>query len=488
MIKHLFVSTAIDDGDSIHVQGTQWNQDHEIDDPTALTAVLSVFTSSLKGLAPASGGGTSNFLRADGTWAPSSPSNFSTSVAGIVPASGSGSTYLKGDATWSTATTLTAFLNAFSSSLKGLVPSSGGGTVNYLRADGQFVPSVPSNAGDPNASVTATKGSLIRDTTNGNLYINSDGATAWSRLARVDVISVKDLGDGSDGAAVFDGVAAVTGFTGPVSSVYTATRETAFTTGTFAPGVVLEMTQGGAHAGYRIFFNSTVTVTSGTATIKYNGLAAALSVAGGSLGNNPQGNNSAAGAGGIQNAGQVGSNAGSWTNRIKGGTGGAGGSSPTNVSGAGGTVGTTFAASIGEILTWEQALLSRVNLANPGIISGGAGGGSGAGTVGVASGGGGGGGAGVGVVGIGVLASTGTLVIEARGGVGGNAGTGGGSNAAGGGGGGGGVLFVGFGGSVQPSNLTVQCPGGAGGVQQGTGNPGGTGGTGSARFYPLGPG
>jgi hypothetical protein len=30
---------------------------------------LDLFTSSLKGLAPASGGGTTNFLRADGTWA-----------------------------------------------------------------------------------------------------------------------------------------------------------------------------------------------------------------------------------------------------------------------------------------------------------------------------------------------------------------------------------------------------------------------------------
>ena len=33
------------------------------------TSLLDVFTSGAKGLAPASGGGTSNFLRADGTWA-----------------------------------------------------------------------------------------------------------------------------------------------------------------------------------------------------------------------------------------------------------------------------------------------------------------------------------------------------------------------------------------------------------------------------------
>lgn len=36
---------------------------------TQLTADLNQFTSSLQGLAPSSGGGTTNFLRADGTWA-----------------------------------------------------------------------------------------------------------------------------------------------------------------------------------------------------------------------------------------------------------------------------------------------------------------------------------------------------------------------------------------------------------------------------------
>jgi hypothetical protein len=36
---------------------------------TQATAMLDTFTSSLKGLAPASSGGTTNFLRADGTWA-----------------------------------------------------------------------------------------------------------------------------------------------------------------------------------------------------------------------------------------------------------------------------------------------------------------------------------------------------------------------------------------------------------------------------------
>src|SRR5262249_15045015 len=36
---------------------------------TQATAMLDLFTSSLKGIAPPSGGGTANFLRADATWA-----------------------------------------------------------------------------------------------------------------------------------------------------------------------------------------------------------------------------------------------------------------------------------------------------------------------------------------------------------------------------------------------------------------------------------
>lgn len=36
---------------------------------TQATAMLNAFTDALKGLVPASGGGTSNFLRADGSWA-----------------------------------------------------------------------------------------------------------------------------------------------------------------------------------------------------------------------------------------------------------------------------------------------------------------------------------------------------------------------------------------------------------------------------------
>jgi autotransporter-associated beta strand protein len=52
---------------------------------TQVTAMLDTFTTLLKGLAPASGGGTTNFLRADGTWA-APPSGGITSLNGLTGA------------------------------------------------------------------------------------------------------------------------------------------------------------------------------------------------------------------------------------------------------------------------------------------------------------------------------------------------------------------------------------------------------------------
>lgn len=63
------------------------------------TAMLNQFTSSLQGLAPASGGGTTNFLRADGTWnAPSGSSSInattSETAAPASPSAGNVSTWV----------------------------------------------------------------------------------------------------------------------------------------------------------------------------------------------------------------------------------------------------------------------------------------------------------------------------------------------------------------------------------------------------------
>jgi hypothetical protein len=166
-----------------------------------VTAMLNVVTTALAGLAPASGGGTTNFLRADATWA--APAGGGGVNAGTInqlayyAAAGStvsGETLLQavnhpaltGDVTCTagtlatvigghtvtnpklsqaiansfkgnptgaladvqdmTATVATALLNIFTTALQGLVPASGGGTTNFLRADGAWsTPGIPIN-------------------------------------------------------------------------------------------------------------------------------------------------------------------------------------------------------------------------------------------------------------------------------------------------------------------------------------------------------
>ena len=104
-----------------------------------LTAYLPLFNSKLIGAVPPSGGGTTNFLRADGTWAApggsgsvSGPgSSTAHDLAGFADATGA----LLEDVSWTTATSK---LNAVTSSLQGVAPASGGGTANFLRADGTW--------------------------------------------------------------------------------------------------------------------------------------------------------------------------------------------------------------------------------------------------------------------------------------------------------------------------------------------------------------
>jgi hypothetical protein len=64
-----------------------------------VTAFLNQFTSSLQGVAPASGGGTANFLRADGNWTdpPTSSGANPTATAGPAAVNGSATTFMRSD-------------------------------------------------------------------------------------------------------------------------------------------------------------------------------------------------------------------------------------------------------------------------------------------------------------------------------------------------------------------------------------------------------
>lgn len=188
---------------------------------TQLTADLNVFTSLLQGVVPASGGGTTNFLRADGSWAApaggGSPGGTSGQIQynnagafGGFTASGDATintgtgavtiannavtnaksaqmaahTY-KGNNTGSTAnaaditnTQLTADLNLFTTSLRGLTPASGGGTTNFLRADGNWA--APAGGGGMTNPMTTTGDTIY--SSSGSTPARLGIGTAFSRM------------------------------------------------------------------------------------------------------------------------------------------------------------------------------------------------------------------------------------------------------------------------------------------------------------------
>jgi len=148
--------------------------------PTQVTATLGVFSGTLKGLAPASGGGTTNFLRADGTWA-APPTSVTLGVGSSPITGGASASYLfdnGGTLGEQTPVQLTAALGLFTATLKGLTPASAGGTTNFLRADGSWAAPPPAGSGVQSLngltgtlSVVAGTGILVSAAT-GNITVS----------------------------------------------------------------------------------------------------------------------------------------------------------------------------------------------------------------------------------------------------------------------------------------------------------------------------
>lgn len=126
---------------------------------TGTDATLPLFSSTIAGLTPLSGGGTSNYLRADGTWAspPGTATNlgFTTATSTITSSTGTG-----------------VALPTFTSTINGLVPYSGGGTQKFLRADGSWI-TVGSRQTfvGTSAPSSANEGDQWYDTDEGRTYI-----------------------------------------------------------------------------------------------------------------------------------------------------------------------------------------------------------------------------------------------------------------------------------------------------------------------------
>ena len=145
-------------------------------------------TTSAAGFLPKLGGGTTNFLRADGTWAKPPDTNTTYSVMkgatssasgsiGLVPAPAAGkqTSFLRGDGTWvvPTNTTYSNMTGATTSAAgkAGLVPApSAGAATRYLRSDGTWA--VP-----PDTNTTYTLSSFGITATASELN-KLDGCTA----------------------------------------------------------------------------------------------------------------------------------------------------------------------------------------------------------------------------------------------------------------------------------------------------------------------
>lgn len=467
LITHLKVSGKPAPADTSEVGGPDWDADHVIN-ATSLTAALSAFTTSLKGLAPASGGGTTNFLRADGTWSvPPAPS-----LAAI--------------ATSGSATDLIA------------------GTVPAAR--------MPAHTGDVTSSAGAVALTIVPHAVTlaqqapvaaNRIMGNNTGSTAdqialtITQILAMLGIRLGEFADGSDGTVIMDGSTAVAGCT-LSGSIYTATRSVFFANLTINSGVTFKPD------GWPVYVQTTLTnngaircdgsagvgtasgapATSGSRLLPVN-------VSNGTASSSaPQVFPSSSAVNGAGSVGSAGSNgpAGTAGTLGRGGGGGAGGNNnPFTAQGVGGNSSPSVspATAIGGDARVKFYATTGKNTSGTAYTlgtAGGAGGGSD-----VAGGGGGGlGGAGGWVV-IQALITAGTGVWSAVGGAGGNGGNGGSSGAAGAGGGGGGaggyfVLITG--GGTGPTIAVSGGSGGSGGASggggAGTGGAGGAGGAGYA--------
>lgn len=119
-----------------------------------ITITPNVFTAGVPGVVPLSGGGTSNFLRADGTWA--TPPTGSGTVTSVGVSSANAAITVSGSPVTSSGT-ITITPNNFTAANPGVVPGSGGGTSNFLRADGTWT--TPPSSGGTVTSVNVSGGS-----------------------------------------------------------------------------------------------------------------------------------------------------------------------------------------------------------------------------------------------------------------------------------------------------------------------------------------
>lgn len=177
---------------------------------TQLTALIQPFTSALSGVVPASGGGTTNFLRADGTFQPipGIGAIANNTVLGNISGATAAPVAL-------TQVQLTALINPFSATLPGVVPLSAGGTTNFLRADGTWTvptvtavtsvalaaPSIFTVSGSPVTSTGTLTFALATATAN-TVFAGQNGTAgtpSFRSLVGADIPAINLAGAGAGG-------------------------------------------------------------------------------------------------------------------------------------------------------------------------------------------------------------------------------------------------------------------------------------------------
>lgn len=137
-----------------------------------VNAILPVFTSTLNGLVPLSGGGTTNFLRADGTWAaPPSSAGTVTSVS-VVSANGLAGTVATATSTpaITLSTTITGVLQGNGTAISAAT-TTGSGAVVLATSPTLVTPALGTPSALVGTNITGTAAGLTAGhvTTNANL-------------------------------------------------------------------------------------------------------------------------------------------------------------------------------------------------------------------------------------------------------------------------------------------------------------------------------
>lgn len=333
---------------------------------------------------------------------------------------------------------------------------SAGGSALTVKDEGVVLDSAVTSINFVGTPITATNVGHAVTVTVATAPSTSGGATRWDWI----------FGDGIDGSATCDGVAAVTGMS-LAAGKYTLTRSVAFVNLTISAGVTVYLNNFGP-----IFVNGTLTsagtIHSGNSALDGSGstpgvASAANFWAAGAVGGSP----------GFSDGGAI-SSAGI------GGTGGIGGASTGGPGTGGGLRGggivTGPAVNMGS-LAFAATLVAGVTGRTADSTTR-YGGGSGGGGGDAATGGGGGAGGQCGMVAARNIAGAGTFT--AKGGNGGNAASG---NAGGGAGGGGGALWL-FTQTLAPTGVwTISAAAGTGGTPTGTGKSGVSGTAGRTYIY-----